>query len=395
MARLHAFLQLLQTAFGYREQAACRVPWPGGGQGAKNLRFASCRTRSRPIATGGSSTVFNKTSVHLWLPALVMLLLAACAQIQKGMTARSAASLQGQIMAVVQHESAQFLVTPPNPAPSLPTPWHEHGVEAQTRIKRRAGQQWLERLRPVDPTAGVAADLARFLQSTYKVQVVGAAGRTTDRPPEEAAAVARDRAGLRLYVLSMGWGVHPPREEHYSVIYHAAAILLDASSGRELARATCPLGIPTAEAIDRAVTARRCHAVTSPPATCGRGMRSIIVEWPHAELNRRVEGIRTRPDEVRAETARRGHPGHLTREQNPRTTLKQEGAVNHVAVSAGRVNGIRAPRFCRAECFRARMVAPRVGPTEDGYRIVQHTARSPSSDHVGCSPAQKHDPQGS
>ena len=70
------------------------------------------------------------------------------------MTARSAASLQGQIMAVVQHESAQFLVTPPNPAPSLPTPWHEHGVEAQTRIKRRAGQQWLERLRPVDPAAG-------------------------------------------------------------------------------------------------------------------------------------------------------------------------------------------------------------------------------------------------
>ena len=126
------------------------------------------------------------------------------------MTARSAASLQGQIMAVVQHESAQFLVTSPNPAPSLPTPWHEHGVEAQTRIKRGAGQRWLERLRPVDPTAGVAADLARFLQSTYKVQVVGAAGRTTDRPPEEAAAVARDRAGLLLYVLSMGWGVHPP-----------------------------------------------------------------------------------------------------------------------------------------------------------------------------------------
>ena len=53
--------------------------------------------------------------------------------------------------------------------------------------------------------------------------------------------------------------MHPLRGEHYSANYHAAAILLDTSSGRELARATCPPGIPTAEAIDRAVAYDQLH----------------------------------------------------------------------------------------------------------------------------------------
>ena len=51
--------------------------------------------------------------------------------------------------------------------------------------------------------------------------------------------------------------------------------------------------------------------------------------------------------------------------------------MDRVAVSARRVNGIHVLQVCGAECTGARVVAPRTGPTEEGYCMTHACSSIP------------------